>query len=65
MKFLTVDKIEKGSHADCEDDMGIAWTIDICDLPLNAREGSILVTDKNGKWIVDDNLTKQIKKEKK
>ena len=59
MKFLSIDKIEEGSHADCEDDCGIRHTIDFCEIPSNAREGTILIVGDDGKWVIDEELTKK------
>ena len=59
MKFLSIDKIEEGDYADCEDDCGVRHIIDFYEIPSDAREGTILIAGTDGKWIIDEELTKK------
>ena len=59
MNFLSVDSIEVGSHAVCEDENGEEVIIEFCDLPKNVKEGDLIFLGGEGKWHIDEKATKK------
>lgn len=63
MKFLSIDRIEESGVAVCEDENGDQWIISPKDLPQGAKEGIMLVLNKQGRWCIDKKLTQKRKAE--
>ena len=62
MEYLSVDSVEKGSHAVCEDENGDEVILDFKDLPREVKESDMIFMDDFGKWHVDKKLTKERKR---
>lgn len=62
MEYLSVDSVEKGSHAVCEDENGDEVILDLKDLPRKIKESDMIFKDDFGKWHIDKKLTKEKKK---
>ena len=62
MEYLSVDSVEKGSHAVCEDENGDEVILDFKDLPRGVKESDMIFMDDFGKWHVDKKLTKERKR---
>ncbi len=62
MKYV-IDRIE-GNIAICEDENGKMVELDIAKLPLDIKEGSIII-EKNSRYIIDEKVTEEKKKEVK
>ncbi len=63
MEYLSVDSVEKGSHAVCEDENGDEVILDFKSLPKGVKESDMIFMDDFGKWHVDKKLTKERKRE--
>lgn len=63
MEYLSVDSVEKGSHAVCEDENGNEVILDFKSLPKGVKESDMIFMDDFGKWHVDKKLTKERKRE--
>lgn len=63
MEYLSVDSVEKGSHAVCEDENGNEVILDFKSLPKGVKESDMIFMDGLGKWHVDKKLTKERKRE--
>lgn len=62
MEYLSVDSVEKGSHAVCEDENGDEVILDFKVLPHGVKESDMIFMDDFGKWHVDKKLTKERKR---
>lgn len=62
MKYV-IDRIE-GNIAICEDENGKMVELDIAKLPLDIKEGSIII-EENSRYIIDEKVTEEKKKEVK
>ena len=61
MEYLSVDSVEKGSHAVCEDENGNEVILDFKSLPKGTKESDMIFMDDFGKWHVDKKFTKERK----
>lgn len=62
MGYLSVDSVEKGSHAVCEDENGEEVILDFKDLPKRVKENDMIFMDDFGEWHIDKKLTKERKR---